>query len=94
MSIIKKNDKVNSENLNNLIDVLSVNGYEKCGHGYKKVTKHNTHWITLFGCGEFQMFAYSTSSHTPVKEYDTGVIGYASRLQFQVLIDVFTSNHN
>lgn len=73
--------------------VVLSNGYEKKDYGYKKVTENNTHWITLFGEGKFQMYAYCTDDSEMDKVYDTGVIDKASELELQTLIKVLVANH-
>ena len=76
-----------------LKDVILSNGYVKKDYGYRKVTENNTHWITLFGEGEFQMYAYFTEDIGMEKVYDTGVIDIASPDELETLIKVLVSNH-
>ena len=76
-----------------LKDVILSNGYVKKDYGYRKVTENNTHWITLFGEGEFQMYAYYTEGIGMEKVYDTGVIDIASPDELETLIKVLVSNH-
>ena len=73
--------------------VILSNGYVKKDYGYRKVTENNTHWITLFGEGEFQMYAYYTEDIGMEKVYDTGVIDIASPAELETLIKVLVSNH-
>jgi len=78
---------------NPLLGVVLSSGYEKKDYGYKKVTENNTHWITLFGEGEFQMYAYYSEDTEMEKVYDTGVIDKASSVELQTLIRVLVENH-
>jgi hypothetical protein len=74
-----------------VLDVVISNGYIQEGYGYKKVTKKNTHWITLFG-DNLQMYAYYTGDSECEKIYDTGIIE-VSVDELQILIKVLNYNH-
>ena len=76
-----------------MVEILTAAGYHKEGHGYKKVTESNTHWVTLFGEGELQMYAYASDDDDMDKVYDTGILDVVMRSELSVLIDVFNSNH-
>lgn len=83
---------MNSEITHPLLNVVLSNEYEKKGYGFKKETENVTHWITLFGDGQFQMYAYNTGDPDLEKVYDTGVIN-SSEKQLQMFIDVLLKNH-
>jgi hypothetical protein len=81
------------ESLNNtkeetLEGVVLSNGYNKQGYGYRKIMENNTHWITLFTSGGFQMYAYYTNDEEMEKIYDTGVVEKITPKELEVLISV------
>lgn len=78
-------------------EVLNENNFVLEGYGYKKVTKENTHWITFFENG-LQMYGFNTYENkffdpSCEKVYDTGIIKIIPG-RLQILISIFTSNHN
>jgi hypothetical protein len=68
--------------------VVLSNGYNKQGYGYRKIMGNNTHWITLFISGGFQMYAYYTDDEEMEKIYDTGVVEKITPKELEVLISV------
>ena len=68
--------------------VVLSNGYNKQGYGYRKIMENNTHWITLFTSGGFQMYAYYTDDEEMEKIYDTGVVEKITPKELEVLIRV------
>jgi hypothetical protein len=68
--------------------VVLSNGYNKQGYGYRKIMGNNTHWITLFISGGFQMYAYYTDDEEMEKIYDTGVVEKITPKELEVLIRV------
>jgi len=68
--------------------VVLSNGYNKQGYGYRKTMGNNTHWITLFISGGFQMYAYYTDDEEMEKIYDTGVVEKITPKELEVLIRV------
>jgi hypothetical protein len=79
--------------MNEFESIVLGHGYVKKDYGYTKLTKENTHWITLFKGREFQMYAYFTEDPDCNKIYDTGIINcLGSELSFLILL--FTQNHN
>lgn len=77
-----------------LQQTLTENGYIQYKYGYKKITKNNTHWITDFEDGSFQMYAYYTQDNLGVeKVYDTGIINEYKLTNLVILIKLFTNNH-
>jgi S-adenosylmethionine:diacylglycerol 3-amino-3-carboxypropyl transferase len=76
-----------------LLDVVKSNGYEKSGYGYKKITEENTHWITLFGSGGAQLYAYFTEDPDMNDAYNTQVLNKVSPEELQTLINVLVSNN-
>lgn len=77
-----------------LIEIITSHGYKKEEYGYKKVSVNYTHWITLFGEGEMQMYAYCTDDEDLEKVYDTGILDVVMRSELTVLINVFHYNHD
>lgn len=73
--------------------VIVSNGYIQKGYRYKKVTKNNTHWITLFIDKSLQMYAYFSEDPELEKIYDTGIIE-VSKEELETLINILIKNHN
>jgi hypothetical protein len=77
--------------MENIVDIITANGYEKTGYGYKKTTKDNIHWITLFkDC--LQMYSYHKDDGDYDKQNDTGIIRVTGD-ELQTLIKVLVNNH-
>ena len=77
--------------------VISL-GYVKEGYGYKKVTIHNTHWITFYDKNrKFQMYAYYSNltggDEDFEKIYDTGMIKIPDDYELNILIKIMLHNH-
>lgn len=76
-----------------ILQILTQNGYQQEGYGYKKVTAENTHWVTVLGKGtEIQVYGYFTGDPEFENIYDTGII-QANPDTLQVLISIFTTDH-
>ena len=74
--------------------VIVSNGFIQEGYGYKKVTKYNTHWITLFiDKSKLQMYAYFSEDPELEKIYDTGIIE-VSKEELETLISVLIKSHD
>lgn len=82
--------KAISSNL--LLGVVVSNGYEKDHYGYKKTTKENIHWITMFDNGQIQMYAYWIEDTECEKIYDTGLVNVTED-ELQTLIKVWMGNY-
>lgn len=77
--------------MNNLLEVVNLNGYTKHFYGYRKITNKHTHWITFFS-ESIQMYGYSTDDEDMDKVYDTGMIK-VDNSQLQLLINVWLFNY-
>ena len=86
--IIPKEESLNNTKEETLEGVVLSNGYNKQGYGYRKIMGNNTHWITLFISGGFQMYAYYTDDEEMEKIYDTGVVEKITPKELEVLIRV------
>jgi hypothetical protein len=86
--IIPKEESLNNTKEETLEGVVLSNGYNKQGYGYRKIMGNNTHWITLFISGGFQMYAYYTDDEEMEKIYDTGVVEKITPKELEVLISV------
>lgn len=73
-------------------EVLEENKFVPEGYGFKRVTKENTHWITFFE-DKLQMYGYFTLDPECDKIYDSGIVKVVPA-RLQILISIFTSNHN
>ena len=74
--------------------ILENAGYIGEGYGYSKQTDNGiktTHWVTLFGTGGLQMYAYNTHDPEMEKVYDTGFINCTPE-QLQALITVLNQH--
>lgn len=75
-----------------MVQVVTKLGYIKKGYGFKKKTKHATHWVSIFD-DSFQAYSYLTDDEELEKIYDSGHCKKESDKKMKNLLKTLVKNH-
>lgn len=76
-----------------IANLASRHGYQREGHGYKRVTELFTHWISdLSSSDSIQLYSYYTTDSEFEKQYDSGVLSNWEYESIDRMIHTFLLN--